>query len=202
MAQKPRQKEKTQRAFEAYLELVDAADWIRRELCGPLESFHITMGEFRLLLILRRDGRVTVSRAARERMSHRANLRVTIMTLEKLGWLRREIVTLPPVKMRESHLPKWKRGHPRIGRRVCMVSLTPLGERVLGRVLRMQAKLVKSHMRVLSYRQQATLMQLCRKLREGDIVKYVSELTHKDAEEDLAPANPPGRAQRVHGRRH
>jgi hypothetical protein len=98
--------------------------------------------------------------------------------------------------MRESHLPKWKRGKPRIGRRVGMVSLTPLGERMLGRVLPAQAKLVKSHMRVLSYRQQGTLMQLCRKLREGDIVKFISEVTHRDAEEDLVPTIRPDREQR------
>lgn len=201
MAQKPRQKEKTQRAFGAYLELVDAADWIRRELRGALESFGLTMGEFRLLLILRRDGKIGVSEAAKERGCYLQNLSVTILNLEKWGWVRRENITRPPVKMRESRLPKWKRGKPRIGRRVGVVSLTPLGERLVGKVLPSQAKLVKSHMRVLSYRQQETLGRLCRKLREGDIVKFISEVTHKDAEEDLVPANPPGRVQRVYGRR-
>lgn len=201
MAQRPRQKEKTQRAFGAYLELVDTADWIRRELCGPLESFGITMGEFRLLLILRRDGRVSVSEAAKERGCRVQNVLVMIADLEKLGCVRRESVARPPVKMRASRLPKWKRGKRRTGRRVVMLSLTPLGERVVGKTVAMQAKLVKSYMRVLNYKQQGTLMQLCRKLREGDIVKFISEVTHADAEEDLVPANPPGRVQRAYGRR-
>jgi len=57
---------------------------------------------------------------------------------------------------------------------------------------------VKSLMRVLNYRQQQTLSQLCRKLREGDVVKFISEMTHEDAEEDLLVV---GRENRAKARR-
>jgi hypothetical protein len=32
-------------------------------------------------------------------------------------------------------------------------------------------------------REQGTLNRLCRKLREGDVMKFVSELTHEDVED-------------------
>lgn len=185
MAQRPRQKEKTSRAWAAYLELVDAADSIRRKLRSPLESFRLTMGEFRLLLTLYPNRRISMSEVAEQRVRNRANLRVTFLALERRGLVRRKIVTLPPVETRLSRLPKHKRSEPRTGRRVGMVSLTQAGAAFIGRVLLGQAKVVKALMRVLGYREQGTLMRLCRKLREGDIVKFISELRHEDADEDL-----------------
>jgi hypothetical protein len=38
-------------------------------------------------------------------------------------------------------------------------------------------------MRALHGREQLTLSRLCRKLREGDVLKFVSEITHEDVEE-------------------
>ena len=52
----PRHREKTQRAMQAYMHLIDTADWLRGELRVPLESFDLTMGEFRLLEMLNREG--------------------------------------------------------------------------------------------------------------------------------------------------
>jgi DNA-binding MarR family transcriptional regulator len=184
MGHKPRQKEKTQRAFGAYLELVDTADWIRRELRGPLESFGFTMAEFRVLEILHRDGPLTISIAAEKLQRHLPNFRTTFLNLEKLGWVRRQSVRLPPAEIRESRLPKARRGKPRVGRRVGVISLTKMGEAVVGKVLPRQAKLVKAHMRVLSYKEQGKLSLLCRKLHEGDVLKFVSEITHEDVEEE------------------
>jgi hypothetical protein len=37
--------------------------------------------------------------------------------------------------------------------------------------------MVKSLLRVLDAREQDTLSRICRKLREGDVVKFVRELT-------------------------
>jgi hypothetical protein len=42
--------------MQAYLDLIDTADWLRGELRVPLESFDLTMGEFRLLEMLNREG--------------------------------------------------------------------------------------------------------------------------------------------------
>jgi hypothetical protein len=43
MAHRVTQKERTQRAFRAYLDLIDTADWLKREMRVPLESFDMTM---------------------------------------------------------------------------------------------------------------------------------------------------------------
>lgn len=185
MKRRPTQREKTQRAWGAYLDLVDTADWIRRELRGPLEVFGLTMEEFRLLAMLYRDGPVTISMAAEKRERNRQNMHLTIRSAEEFGWVRRQIVRLRRGKTKESRVPQGRPG--RLGWRVGVVSLTPQGEKLIGSVLPKQAKLVKAWMRALDGREQLTLSQLCRKLREGDVLKFMSEMTHEDREEDLRP---------------
>ena len=56
MSRWPSQKDKTVRAFQAFLDVMDTADWFKNELRGPLESFDLTMGGFRLLEMLYREG--------------------------------------------------------------------------------------------------------------------------------------------------
>jgi|ERR1039458_4538835 hypothetical protein len=55
MSHRPTQKEKTQRAFRGYLDLIDTAEWMLGRMRGQLESFDLTMG-FRLLEMLYREG--------------------------------------------------------------------------------------------------------------------------------------------------
>ena len=183
MGKRPTQKEKTQRAFRAYLDLLDTAEWMRSYMRGPLESFDLTMGGFRLLEMLYRDGPVSVPVAAERRGCKRQNMDVIVTRLEERGWVRRTVVTHSPAEIKESHLPKVKRGKPREGRRVGMVSLTPLGKKFIGNVLPNHAKVIKALMRALDGREQESLSRLCAKLREGDILKFASEMTHEDAEE-------------------
>jgi hypothetical protein len=40
------------------------------------------------------------------------------------------------------------------------------------------SRLVKSLMRVLHAREQDSPFRICRKLREGDVLKFVHEITH------------------------
>jgi len=40
---------KTNRAFRAYIDLMDAADWLRGEMSDQLASFDLTMTQFRVL---------------------------------------------------------------------------------------------------------------------------------------------------------
>jgi hypothetical protein len=49
-------------------------------------------------------------------------------------------------------------------------------------VLPNHTKMVKALLRALDGRKQDTLSRLCRKLREGDMVKFVREITHEDGE--------------------
>src|SRR5208282_4237484 len=55
---------------------VDAADWIRRELAGPLDYFGLTMNEFRLLHMLYNQGPMTMSDAAERRACKIQNMEV------------------------------------------------------------------------------------------------------------------------------
>ena len=58
------------------------------------------------------------------------------------------------------------------------------GEKFIGNVLPKHSKLVKALMRVLDAREKQSLSRICRKLREGDVLKFVSEITHEDVEDE------------------
>jgi len=173
-------REKTQRAFRAYLDLLDAADWVKGELRGPLESWELGMGEFRLLELLYREGALFISDIARKRGLRRQATDVALARLARRGWIGRQVVTLPPVELRRAHLAKSKAGERR-GRQVTAVGLTKAGKKFIGNVIPSHSKVVKALMRALDGREQETMSRLCRKLKEGDVVKFVSELTHEGA---------------------
>jgi DNA-binding MarR family transcriptional regulator len=179
----PTQKEKTERAFGAYLDLLDTADWIQGRLRGQLESFDLTIGGFRLLDLLYRKGPMSLAAACEIRQSSRQNMNEIARRLEERGWVRREYFELPPVEFKQSHLSKSKRGRPRKGRELGALRLTPLGERLIANVIPKRAKLVKALMRAIDAREQQSLSRICHKLREGDVVKFVSEMTHVREEE-------------------
>jgi DNA-binding MarR family transcriptional regulator len=61
--------------------------------------------------------------------------------------------------------------------------LTPRGREWIAWIFPKHAKVVKSHMRAIDGREQQTLSRVCRKLREGDIIKFVREITMVDVEE-------------------
>jgi DNA-binding MarR family transcriptional regulator len=176
----PTHREKTQRAMQAYMDLFDTADWLKGELRVPMESFDLTMGEFRLLDLLNREGAQFVPDAARRRRTNLQNMKVMIKRLEGRGWVRRMIVALPPVPFEEMHRPKCKRGEKREGKRVSVVGLTASGKKFIREVLPRHSKLVKSLLRALDSREQMSLSRMCRKLREGDVVKFFREITHED----------------------
>ena len=177
------QKEKTQRAMQAYMDLIDAADWLRGALRTPLESFDLTMGEFRLLELLDREGALTLPDAANRRKARKQNVRGMVRRLEGRGWVGRRIVMLPPVPFEQTHWAKSRRREKREGRKVSVVGLTAAGKKFIRDVLPRHSKLVKSLFRVLDSREQMSLSRLCRKLREGDPVKFIREITMQEVEE-------------------
>jgi len=184
MKPRPTQKQKTQRAFRAYLDLMDTADWLKSELRAPLEAFDLTMAGFRLLEMLYSEGAVTVPDAAKRRWCSRQNLDFIIAGLAERGLVRQMIVRVPPAAIKESRLPKVRRGVDREGPKVSVVGLSKAGKKFIGSVLPRHAKMVKALMRVLDGREQESISRVCRKLREGDVMKFVSELTHEDVDED------------------
>ncbi len=58
-------RERTQRAFRAYTDLLDTAEWIKAEMHEPLELFGLTMSGFRLLEVLDREGALPEADAGR-----------------------------------------------------------------------------------------------------------------------------------------
>ncbi len=183
MSNQPTQKEKTLLAFRAYLDLLDTAEWLRGYMRAPLESFDLTMGGFRLLELLYREGPLTMPMIAERRGCRRQSPDAIIARLEGRGWVRRIIVALPPAEIEESHLPKAMRGKPREGPRVSVVGLTPLGKKFIGNLLPRHSKLAKALMRVLDAREKESISRICRRLREGDVLKFFSEITHEEVED-------------------
>jgi MarR family 2-MHQ and catechol resistance regulon transcriptional repressor len=183
MERKITQREKTQRAFRAYLDLIDTAEWMKTELRGQLDCFDMTFPGFRVMEMLYREGPMGMRDAASYRRCNRQNLIVVIAKLAENGWVHQELVRLRPVRMKKKRLPKALRGVPRVGRKITMISLTPAGEKFMGNFLPKHAKMVKAFMRALPGREQESLSRLCEKLREGDVLKWASELRRLDVQD-------------------
>lgn len=92
------------------------------------------------------------------------------------------VVREPAASIKESRLSKLRRGIRRDGPRVSVVGLTKSGKNFVGNVLPRKVKMVKALMRALDGREQQSLSAMCRKLREGDVIKFVAKITHEDVE--------------------
>lgn len=141
------------------------------------------MQGFRLLEMMYREGSVHLMQAAKRLGCSRANMEPLLARLEARGWVRREIVRLPPADIPETRLKKMQRGRKRKGARSAVARLTPLGKKLMGVVLPKHAKAVKAFMRALDGREQESLSRICRKLREGDVVRFWREMRRLDEEE-------------------
>ena len=183
MARPPTQKEKTQRAFQAYLDLLDTAEWFKAQMRAPLESFDLTMEGFRMLALLYREGALPIADLARRRGCSRQNMDTLLARLEARRWVGRAIVTLPPSEIPENRLPIHRRGRERKGLRVAVAGLTKPGKRFIGEVLPSHSKVVKALMRAITGHQQRTLSKICGQLRRGDFARFVREIRMVEVEE-------------------
>lgn len=187
MAHYPTHREKTRRAVQACLDLIDTAEWLKSELRPPLDSFDLVFGEFRVLELLERKGPLTVNDVSRERRTGIANVKRTSKYLERRGWVRRIIVALPPVPFDENHKAMSKKDGKRKGRRVGVMVLTPSGKRFVRDVMPNNCKMMKALMRVLDAREQLSLSRMCRKLRSGEaLVKFLREIRMVDEDQEAA----------------
>jgi DNA-binding MarR family transcriptional regulator len=174
------QKDKTLRAFRVYVEIMDTAAWLRSWMHGPLELYDLTPQGFRLLILLKENGPTLMMDASRRMRFQRQNLDAIVRRLEERRWVRRVMMTVP----RATEAPKGSRE--RMARRarrrwgVGVLTLTREGEKFVARVFPQHAKVVKALMRALDGREQDTLVEICRKLRAGAILKFISEITHED----------------------
>jgi DNA-binding MarR family transcriptional regulator len=155
-------------AWTAYLELTDAAHWLEARLRTALDLFGVAREEFRLMVLLQRDGRLMMSGVEEKLGRGRESVQVTVRRAEELGWVRRGDDHLPPAEMRESRRAKEERGNARVGRKVRTIELTPEGERLIGKVLPKHESIVRAVMGELDIREMRTLIGLCGKLRRED----------------------------------
>ncbi len=183
MPRQPTHEEKTLRAFRAYIELLDAAEWFKSEVRAPLAAFDLTINEFLVLELLNREGAQFATQLAKKQNKSRQWTDELVGRLEKRGWVARKLVELPPVEFERMHWPASMRDEPREGRRVLVVGLTKSGKKFFRNVLPRHSKLVKAFMRTLNGTEQESLARLCRKLREGDIVKFVREIRMEEPED-------------------
>jgi DNA-binding MarR family transcriptional regulator len=183
MSRQPTHKERTERAFRTYLDLLDAEEGLKAALRGPLELVDLTLEGFRLLEMLDREGALTIADVTKRRGRDWDSTNDVIVRLEKRGWVRRATAKVPPVEFDRAHLPKSRKNEPREGRRIAVVGLTASGKKFIGGVLTRYSKVVKAIMRGIDPREQETLSRICRKLRESDVMKFVAEITHEELEE-------------------
>lgn len=178
----PGQKEKTKQAFQAYLDLLDAAEYMRARVYDQFTFYEMTMRGFRVLELLHRQGPTPASVVARTCQWNRQNQNVIVKGLAKNGWVRSELRKADKADADES-APADQEKTEADGRRVSVLMLTEEGEKFAARFLPRHAKVVKAYMRALSGRQQQMLSELCRKLREGDVKRFISEMEHEDVED-------------------
>lgn len=162
------QAQKTDRAFHAFIDLLDAADVMKARVQGQLAIYGLTMKGFRVLELLRQEGPMRATLVAERCRQSRGTLDELVRRLVKNGWLASELVPAREgADGTESVL------------RVSVLELTEEGEEFIRRFLPHHGKVVKAFMRALEGREQDTLSTLCRKLIEGDVLKLISEMEHE-----------------------
>jgi MarR family 2-MHQ and catechol resistance regulon transcriptional repressor len=153
---------KTEDGFSTYMELVRAADSVSAMLSRQLASFEMTLPQFRILERLLHGGPAGQNELCDHMLSGQSNVSHILARLEAKGY----IVRRP------------KEGY----KQRLMIHLTPEGREEITDAFPHQAKLIRAQMSALSAREKETLRRLCRKLSEGDVMKFIAELTLVDAE--------------------
>ncbi|MDE3169582.1 MAG: hypothetical protein KGL75_05520 [Acidobacteriota bacterium] len=177
-------RDKTMLAWGAYLDLMEAARWMERKLTVALDVFGLTHEEFRLLVVLYKNGPMTRREATEKLGRIKRAVHETVRAAEQFGWVSVEESYLPAVEMRESRLSKSQRGKPRVGLKVGVVSLTPEGERLVEKVLPKQETAVRSLMEELHSRELESLSRICRRLRGSEALPFWFEVMRQNREHE------------------
>lgn len=173
------------RALTAYRELMNLADWFQRDLSHQLRRFGLTMPQFRVLEMLHHEGPKSHREIAEKLFCGPRNVTVIVNGLELHRWVRRERPAGPGLTGggSQAHEARGETEEPAMDRRVVYVHLTPSGEKVIARIFPSHVKMIKAEMRVLTDAQQNSLIYLCRRLRRGDVLKFIREIKLVEQEE-------------------
>lgn len=155
----------TQRALGVYVDVVDAAQTLDVLLSRPLTMKKLTLGQYRVLATLLREGPQSQQELNDKHFRTETTASSTLAALEERGLIVR-------------------RGHEN-DKRQRMVHLSPEGHALIEELFPRHSRLVRAQMAVLTVREQNTLRKLCQKVMEGNPLKFISELTLVEAEEDV-----------------
>ena len=160
-------------AFRAFLELLDAADWIRRHLRGQMELFEISQDGLRFLEMLNRLGSMTIREVADARHCSKQSAAHLVEGMKKRGWVEYEVEILPKrtelSAPGERKLRGWRVGH---------IKLSTEGKKFVGQVLPRHIKVVLAFMRTLEWREQQTLIRICHKLQDLNAPRFFHEMEY------------------------
>lgn len=170
---RPTQRARKLKAFQVYLDLLDTADEVRRQLGAQMATFGMTLEEFRLLELLYRKGPATTVDVRKQKGCSRQNVMRLAGALTERGMVERKVIDAASVEDDDGR-----------GRRVSEMRLTPAGENFVGKVLPRHMKMVLAVLRTLDWREQETLGRICQKLKDWDAFKLMQELDWEDAEEN------------------
>lgn len=149
------------RALGAYRQLAAAIERLEQLLENQLHGFHLTTGQFQVLEALVRLGPMNQAELAANTSRTDGDVHVMLKRLVSRGLVAR-------------------RAHDTDGRKQT-VHLTPEGRALISKVLPLREGVIRARMSVLKKREQQNLERLCRKLAEGDPVKFVLQLAREDA---------------------
>ena len=95
-----REPEKSSRAFAAYVDLLDTADWLREKMSRQLKTWNLTMMQFRVMETIHREGPQYQQELSRKFGCSKQNVGQVVNSLVGCGCLRVEV----------SHLERSVRG--------------------------------------------------------------------------------------------
>ena len=154
------EKDKKDRALETYASLARALHSLDRLLDGQCATFGMSPSQFRVLEHLLLFGPMATGDLAEKTMLGSSTVSVVTRNLARSGLVGR-------------------RGDDKDGRKA-IVHLTREGRELVEKILPKRAKVLRARMCVLGKREEEHLDRLCRKLAEGDAVRFVMELTRED----------------------
>jgi MarR family transcriptional regulator, 2-MHQ and catechol-resistance regulon repressor len=146
----------TKRALAAYTNLVRATESIVGLLTQQLDSFGLTMGQFRVLEALFHLGPMSQSGLCDKIMCSDGNMTFLIRKLAERGLILRQTL--------ERDKRSWT------------IHLTPDGQKLIAKVFPQHARVIRARMAALKNREQETLRHLCRKLGYGNPIRFLKEL--------------------------
>jgi len=175
--------ERTSRAIRAYSDLIGAADRLREKMRRYLAGWELTETQFEVLQLLYRNGPMHLGAISRGFERHKENMTRLVKRLKEEGW----VWVGPASSTTQTGTNKVQaEANPALDsedagdRRILVVHLTPVGEKVIRKAVVRYAKIVKAEMHALEGREQATLSRLCRKLERGNALKFLREIRMRD----------------------